>query len=115
MERMKIEVYQPSGNRFSSAPGYDAALASIFPHVALVSHQQSRELVGILSTGYEFTAGRFGPTSYAAVYNDRGDRYNRQVALWLSRASLATLEQHKDIYEVILLEGEPVMSPAPEE
>jgi hypothetical protein len=114
MERMKIEVFEATGDRFSSAPSYDAALSTIFPWVALVSHRQSQELVGVLARGYQFAPDFFGPTSYAAVYNDRGDRHNRQVALWMSRASLSTLFQHKDLYDIIHLDGAPVMSHIPE-
>lgn len=111
---MKIEVYESAGHRVSSAPSYDEHLSAIFPWVALVSQKQSQELVGVLSRGYQFSPGHFGPTSYAAVYNMRGDAYNRQVVLWMSRASLSTLFQHKDLYDIINLDGDPVMSSIPE-
>lgn len=111
---MKIEVCESTGDKIFSAPTYDRALASIFPWVALVSQKQSQELVGVLSRGYQFSPGHFGPTSYAAVYNMRGDAYNRQVVLWMSRASLSTLFQHKDLYDIINLDGGPVMSSIPE-
>lgn len=114
MERMKIEVYESAGHRISSAPSYDGALSSIFPWVALVSQKQSQELVGLLSRGYQFAPDLFGPTSYAAVYNMRGDKYNRQVVLWMSRASLSTLFQHKDLYDITNVDGAPVMSHIPE-
>lgn len=123
MDRMKIDIYSSKTlqvlnygfPRISSSPEYDRSLTSIFPHFALVSHRQAQELVGVLMRGYEFGPGKFGPTSFSATLNMNGEKYNRSIVLWLSGASLCTIQQHKDLYEVTELDGQPVMSPVPEE
>ena len=122
MERMKIEVYSSKTlevmengfPRISSAPSYDRHLSAVFPNFALVSHRQAQELVGVLMRGYEYGPGKFGPTSFSVAFNMRGEKFNRPIVLWMSAASVATLQQHKDIYEIAELDGQPVMSPVPE-
>lgn len=122
MDLMKIEVYSSATlevmengfPRISSAPSYDRHLSSVFPHFALVSHRQAQELVGVLMRGYEYGPGKFGPTSFASTLNMKGEPYNRSIVLWMSRASTHTLQQHSDLYDIIELDGQPVMSPIPE-
>lgn len=122
MERMKVDIHSSaelevmhSGfPRISSAPAYDRHLSAVFPHFALVSHRQAQELVGVLMRGYEFGPGKFGPTSFSASLNMKGEQFNRSIVLWLSGASLCTLQQHKDLYEITELDGQPIMSPVPE-
>lgn len=122
MERMKIDVYSSAklevmsngSPRISSAPAYDEHLSAVFPHLTLVSHQQAQELAGVLMRGYEYGPGKFGPTSFSVAFNYRGEKFNRPIVLWMSGASLCTLLQHKDLYEITELDGQPVMSPVPE-
>lgn len=123
MERMKVDIYSSDKlevmsngfPRISSAPSYDRHLSAVFPYLALVSHRQAQELVGVLMRGYEIAPGKFGPTSFSVAFNLNGEQFNRSAVLWMSRASLCTLLQHKDLYEITELDGQPVMSPVPEE
>lgn len=96
--RSRDEIRDPETGQvdhFSSAPSYDTALASIFPYFIEATHEESRELVGVLEQGYR----RMGyiPTSYAVVVN-MGAEKNRII--WLSASSIMTLEQHGDLYEL---------------
>lgn len=133
---MKLEVYDSDvlytpdhekygknfNRKFSSAISYDRHLSAIFPHFVLVSAKQAAEITEILGKGYHYgynaSTGKdmYGPTSFASVLNDNGDRYNRDRVVWLSRASLATLQQHPDKFELSILNSQvfPVMTPNPE-
>ena len=126
MDLMKITIYSRASmyegpdnferkflGGFSSAPSYDEALSSIFHHFTLVSSAQGETITEALAQGYDFGGGTKGPTSFASVLNDKGGRFNRNKVIWLSNASLATLQQHPDKFEldVRLSTDFPVMTP----
>lgn len=94
--------------RLSSAPSYDRALGSIFPHFIRVSQELGQELTGLLARGYETTgykmAKTYLPTSFASVLNDRGYSEGKPRIIWLSRSSVEVLRQHEDIYNIVLTE-----------
>lgn len=113
-------AFAPYGRKFthsfSSAPSYDESLSAIFPHLALVSASEGETITEVLSKGYNFGGSTFGPTSFASVLNDKGGRFNRNRVLWLSNASLATLQQHPDKFELSILNKDvfPVVTDNPE-
>lgn len=91
--------------RLSSAPAYDQALGSIFPHFIKVSQELGQELTGLLARGYESSGYKgkktYLPTSFASVLNDRGHSEGKPRIIWLSRSSVEVLRQHEDIYEIV--------------
>lgn len=130
---MKLEVYDSDAlytpdhehygkrfnRRFSSSLTYDMHLSAIFPHFVLVSAKQAATITEVLGKGYHFgynaSTGKdmYGPTSFASVLNDKDNGYNRDRVVWLSRASLATLQQHPDTFELTIHNSQvfPVMTP----
>jgi hypothetical protein len=116
MEKITLEIFNSEDlydnkgdmSRLSSAPAYDSALSSIFPHYIKVSQELGQELSGVLARGYETIGFKnkkvFLPTSFASVLNDRGYSEGKPRIIWLSRSSVSVLDQHSDLYDIVRTE-----------
>lgn len=98
-----LKVYTSSavaGVRVSSAPRYDEALLSIFPHFAYVSFEDARKLTQAIEAGMQGRSGMDGVGSYASTMDFRT---NGKV-LWMSDSSYMTLKKWLDPEEYDLTE-----------
>lgn len=85
-------------SRVSSAPRYDEALLSIFPHFMYVSYDDARTLTQVIESGMQGRQGLEGVGSYASTMDFRTDG----KVLWMSSSSYMTLKEWLNPKEYVI-------------
>ena len=86
--------------RVSSAPRYDEALLTIFPHFMYVSFEDARALSRAIEGGMQGRQGLEGVGSYASTMDFQSDG----KVLWISASSYMTLKEWLDPEEYTITE-----------